>query len=89
MGFLTGCVLTPLTLIIDCVYEAAWRSSAREPARDREVDGERHEALRKLVFACAIPGGVDFDKLYDRVLANMRMPLIRMPNSQEELRRIS
>jgi hypothetical protein len=41
------------------------------------------------VFACAIPGGVDFDKLYDRVLANMRMPLIRMPNGQEELRTIS
>jgi hypothetical protein len=84
-------VFDPLDLeIIDRVYEAAWAQlEAREPARDREVDGERHEALRKLVFACAIPGGVDFDKLYDRVLANMRMPLIRMPNGQEELRTIS
>ena len=57
-------VFDPLDLeIIDRVYEAAWAQlEAREPARDREVDGERHEALRKLVFACAIPGGVDFDK---------------------------
>jgi hypothetical protein len=84
-------VFDPLDLeIIDRVYEAAWAQlEAREPVRDREADGERQEALRKLVFACAIPGGVDFDKLYDRVLANMRMPSIRMPNGQEELRTIS
>ena len=63
----------PLDLeIIDRVYEAAWAQlEAREPFRDREKDGERGEALRKLVFAVARSGKIDFDALCDQVLAYM------------------
>ena len=63
----------PLDLeIIDRVYEAAWAQlEAREPFRDREKDGERGEALRKLVFAFARSGKIDFDALCDQVLAYM------------------
>jgi hypothetical protein len=63
----------PLDLeIIDRVYEAAWAQlEAREPFRDREKDGERGEALRKLVFAFASSDKIDFDVLCDQVLANM------------------
>jgi|SRR5680860_1284220 len=66
-------VFKPLDLeIFDRVYEAAWAQlEAREPFRDREKDGERGEVIRKLVFALAIPGKVDFDTLCDKVLANM------------------
>ena len=63
----------PLDLeIIDRVYEAVWAQlEAREPFRDREKDGERGKALRKLVFAFARSGKIDFDALCDQVLANM------------------
>ena len=66
-------VFDPLDLeIIDRVFETAWSQlEAREPLRDREKDVERERALRKLVFALATPGNVDFDTLCDRVLANM------------------
>lgn len=66
-------VFDPLDLeIIDQVYETALgQLEAREPLRDREEDAERQRALRKLVFALATPGNVDFDILSDRVLANM------------------
>lgn len=51
----------------------------RDASRDRNKDDERQEALRKHIFACAIPGKVDFDILCDRVLANMPEP--SMPKS--------
>ena len=56
-------VFDPLDLeIIDQVYETAWAQlEAREPLRDREKDADRERALRKLVFALATPGIVDFD----------------------------
>jgi hypothetical protein len=60
----------PLDLeIIDRVYEAAWAQlQARDPYRDPTEDPEREEALRKRIFAVAIPGQFDFDTLCDRVL---------------------
>ncbi len=63
----------PLDLeIIDLVYEAAWEQvEARDPSRDVAHDDERRALLRKLVFALAGPGGVDFDKLLDKVLASL------------------
>ena len=69
----------PLDLeIIDRVYEAAWAQlEARESFRDRENDGERGEELRKLVFAFARSGNMDFDALCDQVLGNMPVsPLV-------------
>ena len=72
----------PLDLeIIDRVYEAAWAQvEARDPSRDRQKDGERQEALKKLVFALAGSGHVDFDRLLDRVLASVP-ELARYPES--------
>lgn len=66
----------PLDLeIIDRVYEAAWAQlEAQAPFRDREKDGERGEMLRKLVFAYARSGPVDFDTLCDKVIATMPEP---------------
>ena len=66
-------VFHPLDLeIMDRVYEAAWAQiEARDPFRDRNEDGKRQDALRKRLFALATPGPVDFDKLYDKVLARM------------------
>ena len=66
-------VFDPLDLeIIDRVYEAALgQLEAREQVRDRNKDGEREEALRKLIIALATPAKIDFDTLCDRVLANM------------------
>jgi hypothetical protein len=74
----------PLDLeIIDRVYEAAWAQlEAREPFRDREKDGERGEMLRKLVFASASSGNLDFDTLCDTVLTNM--PVTPVPPSKAE-----
>ena len=74
-------VFDPLDLeIIDRVYETAWAQvEAREPLRDRGRDGEREEALRKLIFAFAGTGHVDFDNLCDSVLANMPEQLIPAP----------
>lgn len=66
--------------IIDRVYEVAWAQlEASEPFRDRAKDGERGEALRKLLFAFVGSGQVDFDALCDKVLANMPnygMPIV-------------
>jgi hypothetical protein len=66
-------VFNPLDLeIMDHVYEAAWAVlEARYPFRDRAQDGERAEALRKLVMDSTETGRVDFDTLCGRVLANM------------------
>jgi hypothetical protein len=66
-------VFHPLDLeIIDRVYEAAWAQvEAREPFRDRENDSERQEALRKLVIDQTDTGRVDFDTLFQKVMANM------------------
>src|SRR5262245_60163749 len=58
--------------IIDCVYEAAWAQvEARDPFRDRESDSERQKALRKLVMDQTDTGRVDFDTLFEKVMANM------------------
>ncbi len=66
-------VFGPLDLeIIDRVYDAAWAwLEAREPIRDRERDDERRNELRKLVMDNTGTGQVEFDALYERVLANM------------------
>jgi hypothetical protein len=72
-SFKRPCVFLPLDLeIIDLVHEAAWAQiEARDPFRNRNEDGERQDALRKRLFALATPGTVDFDTLYDNVLASM------------------
>ena len=72
----------PLDLeIIDRVYEAAWAQvEAPDPSRDRQKDGERQKALKKLVFALAASGPVDFDSLLDTVLASVP-ELARYPES--------
>jgi hypothetical protein len=66
-------VFDPLDLeIIDRVYEAAWAQvEARDPKRDTTKDDDRQEALRKLVFACAGSGRVDFDRLCETVIASL------------------
>src|SRR6185312_11640360 len=63
----------PLDLeIIDRVYEAAWAQvESCDPGRDREKDSKRQEALKQRIFALAWTGHVDFDKLCDKVLANL------------------
>ena len=70
--FKRPCVFLPLDLeIIDLVHEAAWAQiEARDPFRNRNEDGERQDG-RKRLFALATPGTVDFDTLYDKVLASM------------------
>ena len=70
--FKRPCVFLPLDLeIIDLVHEAAWAQiEARDPFRNRNEDGERQDG-RKRLFALATPGTVDFDTLYDNVLAGM------------------
>ena len=75
----------PLDLeIIDLVYEVAWEQiSAREPARDAAHDEDRQDSLRKQCFALAGDGGVDFDTLLDRVLANLPQPL-SIPTSDRD-----
>ena len=62
-------VFNPLDLqIIDLVYEAAWAQlEAQDPFRDLTKDPKRQHALRKKVFAVAIPGAVEFDDLLDKV----------------------
>ena len=66
-------VFGPLDLeIIDRVYDAAWAAlEAREPFRDRNCDEERRDELRKLIMDNTGTGGVEFDALFERVLANM------------------
>jgi hypothetical protein len=63
-------VFDPLDLeIIDLVYEAALvQIAARDPLSDPIKEQERQEALKKLVFAVAQPGSVEFDSLLDKVL---------------------
>ena len=63
----------PLDLeIMDYVYEAAWAQlEARRTLRDVENDDVRKSALRKKIINCAAEGGVEFDALYNRVVANM------------------
>jgi hypothetical protein len=78
-------VFDPLDLeIIDLVYEVAWEQiSAREPARDLAQDEERQASLRKQLFAVAGSGGVDFDTLFDRVLASLPKPLGSPPTDRD------
>ena len=75
-------VFDPLDLeIIDRVYEAAWAQvEAREPNRNIELDGERQEALRKRVFACAHSGSVDFDILCESVIASQAQSELEVSN---------
>ena len=63
-------VFDPLDLeIIDLVYEAALvQIAARAPLSDPNKELERQEAVKKLVFAVAQPGAVEFDSLLDKVL---------------------
>ena len=63
----------PLDLeIIDRVYEAIWAQiEARYPHRESEQDEMRREALRRWLFARAKGAPVDFDSLYDKVLASI------------------
>ena len=44
---------------------------ARDPFRNTNKDSERQAALRKRLFALAGHGSIDFDTLYDKVLASM------------------
>ena len=66
-------VFDPLDLeIIERVYEAIWAQIvARQPDRDTVKDAERQKALKRWLFALAGPRPVDFDTLYDRVLASI------------------
>ena len=67
----------PLDLaIIDRVYDAAWAQlEAREPFRDKERDGERQDVLRKLIMDDTGTTTIEFDALYDKVLADMPQSL--------------
>jgi hypothetical protein len=57
---------------IQWVYEAAWlRIVLRDPTRDKMHDAELQAFLRKRVFAFAQSSPVDFDTLYDRVVASI------------------
>ena len=57
---------------IQWVYEAAWaRVVLRDPTRDKMHDAELRAFLRKRVFAFAQSSPVDFDTLYDRVVASI------------------
>ena len=82
-------VFQPLDLeILDRVYEAAWAAlEASDPFRDRALDGERGETLRKLVMDSTETGRVDFDTLCGRVLANMPVNWIvfARPRSAQDL----
>ena len=63
----------PLDLeIIDRVYEATWaKIEARYLYRDTSRDDERQKALRRWLFILAASGPVDFDTLYDKVVASL------------------
>jgi hypothetical protein len=57
---------------IQWVYEAAWaRIVLCDPTRDKMHDAELQAFLRKRVFAFAQSSPVDFDTLYDRVVASI------------------
>jgi len=66
----------PLDLeIIERVYEAAWAQvEARRPFRNAELDDGCKEALRKQVMKIAAQGKVEFDALYEKVVAQMPEP---------------
>jgi hypothetical protein len=70
-------VFDPLDLaIIDRIYDAAWAQlEAREPFRDKERDGERRDVLRKLIMDDTGTTTIEFDALYDKVLADMPQSL--------------
>lgn len=58
--------------IVDRVYEVACRHiEARDLYRLGANTTEEEEALRKMVFACAANGRLDFDALCDKVLASL------------------
>jgi hypothetical protein len=58
--------------IVDRVYAVACAYiEARDLYRDTEKDAEEEVALRKLVFALAGSGRLDFDTLCDSVLASI------------------
>ncbi len=74
--------------IIDQVYAAIWAQlEARDPFRDRERDGERGEALRKLVTENAGTAIVGFDTLYERVLADLPEPLIVFTSEPDRMQK--
>jgi hypothetical protein len=66
----------PLDLeIIERIYEAAWAQfEARRPFRNTEADDERQETLRKQVMKIASEGKVEFDTVYEKVIADMLEP---------------
>jgi hypothetical protein len=82
-------VFQPLDLeILDRVYEAAWAAlEASDPFRDRALDGERGQTLRKLIMDSTETGKVDFDTLSGRVIANMPQNWIvfTRPRSTQDL----
>ena len=77
----------PLDLkIIVRVYEAAWAQlQARDPFRDPECDGEKQEALRKHVFEVATPHRVEFDNLYEQVMASLPEMFVEPRSSTEQV----
>ena len=59
--------------MIDRAYSVIWKAIAStDLTRDGQLDGERQEALRKLIFACLKQGPVNFDTLCKQVLASYR-----------------
>jgi hypothetical protein len=68
----TSCISSLDLEIMDRVYETVWAHvEAREPFRDRQTDGELQNAVPKLVFDSAGSDKINFDMLWDRVLASM------------------
>jgi hypothetical protein len=66
----------PLDLeMLDRVYALACLFiEARDLCGTRQKDVTEDAALRRLVFALAVTGPVDFDTLSDRVLASLATP---------------
>jgi hypothetical protein len=61
--------------LIDRVYEVACRYvEARDLYRERAKSVMEDEGLRKMVFACAASGRLNFDTLCDKVLAALAEP---------------
>ena len=75
-------VFDPLDLeIIHLVYEAASAQlAARHPPSNPDEESVRQEALKKLVFACAQFGSVEFDALLDKVLEQSDVMSIAEPS---------
>jgi hypothetical protein len=78
-------VFHPIDLeVIDLVYKASWaKMEALDPFRDRARDEDRAEALRILVMEQARTSTerIEFDTLYDKVLANLDKVLADMPET--------